>query len=209
MIARRYVEVGQWIEKGAAVADLLQLDPLFVEVNVPEDVITRVAKGDPAQVRIDALGQQTFTGTVDQILPQADPASRTFRVKILLPNPGFKIWPGFFARATLTSRSEAPQFVVPRDAVVTRQAQAHVAVAREVKTVPGPMGPSTTGTAVVVPVTLGRSDAKSVSVSGDLKEGDLAVTRGNETLRGGEPLIIMNPPAPASQPTVSSGANGG
>jgi RND family efflux transporter MFP subunit len=214
VIAKRYVEVGQWIEKGAAVADLLQLDPLFVEVNVPEEVITRVAKGDPAQVRIDALGQQSYTGTVDQILPQADPASRTFRVKILLPNPEFKIWPGFFARATLTSRSEAPQFVVPRDAVVTRGTESNVVVARDVKTGQGPMGPSTTGTAVLVPVKVGRSDSTSVSVAGDLKQGDLAVTRGNETLRGGETLIIMNPPPaggapPASQPTAAArGTNG-
>jgi len=206
VISKRYVEVGQWIEKGAAVADLLQLDPLFVEVNVPEEVITRVTKGDPAQVRIDAMGQQSFEGKVDQILPQADPGSRTFRVKILLPNPEFKIWPGFFARATLTSKSEAPQFVVPRDALVTKDAQSHVVVARDVKTGPaqGPMGPSTTGTAVVVPVTVGRSDSRSVSIAGDLKQGDLAVTRGNESLRGGETLIIMNPPPPASQPTAAA-----
>ena len=206
VISKRYVEVGQWIEKGAAVADLLQLDPLFVEVNVPEEVIARVAKGDPAQIRIDALGQQSFEGKVDQILPQADPSSRTFRVKILLPNPEFKIWPGFFARATLTSKSEAPQFVVPRDALVTKDAQSHVVVARDVKTGPaqGPMGPSTTGTAVVVQVTVGRSDSRTVSIVGDLKQGDLAVTRGNETLRGGETLIIMNPPAPASQPTAAA-----
>jgi membrane fusion protein (multidrug efflux system) len=206
VISKRYVEVGQWIEKGAAVADLLQLDPLFVEVNVPEEVIARVAKGDPAQIRIDALGQQSFEGKVDQILPQADPGSRTFRVKILLPNPEFKIWPGFFARATLTSKSEAPQFVVPRDALVTKDAQSHVVVARDVKTGPaqGPMGPSTTGTAVVVQVTVGRSDSRTVSIVGDLKQGDLAVTRGNDTVRGGETLIIMNPPAPASQPTAAA-----
>jgi hypothetical protein len=43
-----------------------------------------------------------------------------------------------------------------------------------------------------------------VSIAGDLKQGDLAVTRGNETLRGGETLIIMNPPAPASQPTAAA-----
>ena len=148
-------------------------------------------------------------------LPQADTASRTFRVKILLPNPELKIWPGFFARATLTSNSEAPQFVVPRDAVVSRGTETSVAVARDVKTAPGPMGPSTTGTAVVVSVKVGRSDSRFASIAGDLKQGDLAVTRGNETLRGGETLIIMNPPgaqdapgapggAPASQPTAEA-----
>ncbi len=200
VIAKRHVEVGQWIEKGAAVADLLQLDPLFVEVNVPEDVIARVRKGDVAKVHIDALSRdQSFTGAVEQIVPQADPGSRTFRVKILLPNPQLTVWPGFFARATLTSQSEAPQFVVPRDAVVASGNTAHVVVARDVKTQQGPMGPGMAGTAAVVPVTLGRSDGKTFSVTGDLKEGDLAVTRGNETLRGGETLIIMNPPAPAPQ----------
>jgi RND family efflux transporter MFP subunit len=181
VISRRYVEVGQWIDKGAPVADLLQLDPLYVEVNVPEDVIARIRKGDLARVEFDALDRKTFSGTVEQIVPQADAASRTFRVRVLLPNPDLAIWPGFFARASLTSRQDGETFLVPKDAIVTRETNYHVVAVRD-------------GKAVVVPVTLGRSELNQVSVSGPLVESDLVVTRGNETLQGGEMLIVMNPP---------------
>ena len=68
---------------------------------------------------IDALGGVTVTGRIEQIIPAADPSSRTFPVKILLPNPELKIWPGFFARAMITSRAQGEGFLVPRDAVVT------------------------------------------------------------------------------------------
>jgi len=186
VISARQVEVGQWVEQGDAVADLLQLDPLFVEVNVPEEVIARVKKGDRASVQIDALGQKPFEGIVDQVIPQADPGSRTFRVKILMPNPELAIWPGFFARATLTSTTEKPQFVVPRDAVVTAGTQSHVVAVRE-------------GKSVVVPVKLGGVGSRGgISVTGELRKGDVAVIRGNETLRGGEDLVVMN--AATTQP---------
>jgi RND family efflux transporter MFP subunit len=188
IIARRYVEIGQWIDKGAAIAELLQLDPLFVEVDVPEEVIARIKPGDPARIEIDALGRKGFTGTVEQMLPQADPSSRTFRVKILLPNPDLAVWPGFFARAALSSRSAEPEFLVPKDAIVTQGARSHVIIVRD-------------GKAAVVPVELGRAAADRTSVSGDLRENDWVVIRGNEALRGGEVLLVMNPPAtpPASQ----------
>jgi membrane fusion protein (multidrug efflux system) len=186
VISARSVEVGQWVEQGDAIADLLQLDPLFVEVNVPEDVIARVKKGDQALVQIDALGRQPFAGMVDQVVPQADAGSRTFRVKILMPNPELAIWPGFFARATLNSTSEKPQFVVPRDAIVTADSRSHLVVVRD-------------GKSVLVPVTLGRAaSGGAISVTGDLRQGDVAVVRGNESLRGGEDLIVMN--APSTQP---------
>jgi membrane fusion protein (multidrug efflux system) len=116
--------------------------------------------------------------------------SRTFAVKVLMPNPEMKIRAGFFGRAVLTSASEAPRPVVPRDAVVTRSGGSHVVVARD-------------GKAVVVPVERGLADGNMIAVGGDLKEGELVVTRGNEALRGGEPLAVQ-PPA-ATQPVAGAG----
>src|SRR5690606_13741963 len=77
----------QWVRQGEAVADVVQLDPLFVRVNVPESVIPQLQSRGEATVIIDALGGETFTARVDQILPQADPNTRTFAVKLLLDNP--------------------------------------------------------------------------------------------------------------------------
>jgi RND family efflux transporter MFP subunit len=198
VVVKRYVEVGQWMEIGDPVADVVQLDPLFVRVNVPESVISRIKIGDPATVTFDALGIGTsLTGKIEQIIPAADPSSRTFPVKILLPNPDFKIWPGFFARAMITSRSQGSSFLVPRDAVVTSGNQHRVIAARG-------------GKAVAVPVTIGPGAGDKVSVTGELNDSDVVVVRGNESLRGGEDLIVQNPPAtaPTTKPTTTQTAHG-
>lgn len=185
VVARRHVEVGQWLEKGRVVADLVQLDPLFVRVNVPESVLAWVKRGMETQITVDALGGQTFSGVVDQILPEGDAASRTFPVKILLKNPDLAVRPGFFARVTLTSRSEEPTFVVPRDALVASGPEAHVVVVRN-------------GAAQLVPVQRGPAEGAQLTVRGDLKEGDQVIIRGNEQLRGGEPVMVLGQP-PASR----------
>jgi multidrug efflux pump subunit AcrA (membrane-fusion protein) len=140
-------------------------------------------------VKVDALGGEVFVGKVDQILPEADPGSRTFQVKLLVPNPQGKVRPGFFARATLVSKSET-QLVVPKDAVVARGTNAHVVAARE-------------GKAVIVPVKRGASEGSMIAVVGELTEKDQVVTRGNEALRGGEPLMLP-PPAPATAPASTT-----
>ena len=185
VVSERHVEVGQWVKEGDPVADIVQLDPLWVRVNVPERVLSRLKKGDEARINIDALGGETFTGKVDQILPEADPATRTFQVKLIVPNPDNKIWPGMFARATLVSKSQS-QLVVPRDAVVQRGTAAHVVVARG-------------GKAVVVPVKRGPAEGEMIAVTGELTEKDQVVTRGNEQLRGGEDLLLPGPPPGAGQ----------
>ncbi len=193
VIARRHVEVGQWVKQGDPIADVVQLDPLFVRVNIPEGLIARIKIGDPATVTVDALGGQSFTGKIEQVIPFPDAGSRTFPVKILLPNPDLKIWPGFFARATITSQSQVG-FLVPRDAVVTGGNQHRVIAARGGKAVP-------------VPVTLGAGVGNKVSVTGELTETDVVVTRGNEMLRGGEDLIVQNAPPAGAAPTTQT-ANG-
>jgi RND family efflux transporter MFP subunit len=200
VVLRRHVEVGQWVEQGDAVAEVVQLDPLFVRVAVPESVIARVRTGDKAEVTIDALadapGGGKLEGKVEQILPEADPSSRTFSVKILLPNPENRIRPGFFGRASLLSQSEAV-LMVPKDAVVARGTSAHVVAARD-------------GKAVLVPVRRGAAEGDLIAVTalegGELGEKDLVVTRGNEQLLGGETLIFQPPTATPATTTATSAA---
>jgi membrane fusion protein (multidrug efflux system) len=178
VISRRHVEVGQWVQQGDPVADLVQLDPLFVRVNVPESVIAQLQSGQEAKVRVDALEDAEFAARVEQILPEADPATRTFTVKLLLANPQFKVRPGFFARAVLVGEAPGDALAVPKDAVVTQGARSHVVAVRG-------------GKAAIVPVERGASDARYTLVRGDLKADDKVVTRGNETLAPGQDVVVQ------------------
>jgi len=188
VVARRSVEVGQWIKQGDPVAEIVQLSPLHVRANVPEGLVAQIEEGQSVTVTIDAMPGMKLSGKIDQILPEADPSSRTFAVKILVDNPDLKIRPGFFARAIFLSGSEENSFVVPKDAVLSAGGQSRVMVMRG-------------GASALVPVQILAMSGQSVSVQGEFADGDLAITRGNETLQGGEALqprnLPQSPPAPS------------
>lgn len=180
VVNRRFVEIGQWVQQGDAIAELVQLDPLYARTGAPEHVLAMIRVGDPAQVEIDALGRR-FKGTISQILPIADPASRTFPVRIELENEDLLLRPGMFARVTF-SRQDEDQLVVPKDAILRNDQGTHIVVAEE-------------GTAKFVPVQLGASDQLNQAVTGEgLATGDLVVVRGNEALQPGMPVQVQNPP---------------
>jgi RND family efflux transporter MFP subunit len=181
VVNRRFVEVGQWVRQGDPVAELVQLDPLYVRTAVPESVLARLKLGTTATFTVDALGGQEFQGTVSEILPVADPESRTFPVRLRVDNSQRLLSPGMFARVTVAEQDDS-WLVVPKDAVTRVRGQPMVVVAAD-------------GVARSVPVTLGAGDATSQAVMGDgLQEGALVVTRGNEGLMDGTPLMIQNPP---------------
>ncbi len=180
IISKRYLEVGQWVQQGSPVADVVKLDPLYVRVYVPESVIPQLEKGGEAKVYIDALGGEAFVAKVDQILPQGDTSTRTFAVKLLIENKDGRIRPGFFARVSLLGRQISDGVVVPKNAVVTQNEASRVVVV-------------TDGKAVIVPVQLLGSDGEHFAVKplqGELKAGMMVVTRGNESLRPGQDLQV-------------------
>jgi membrane fusion protein (multidrug efflux system) len=176
MVAIKRAEVGQWLAQGDPVAEVVSTDPIHISVAVPEKLISRVTAGAKFDVTIDALPGETLTGEVDRILPVADNASRTFTVKLKVPNADQRLRPGFFARVILASPDAKEVIAVPRSAVVTRGRAFFVVAARE-------------GKAVVVPVTYDTIEGSDAMVTGDLKPGEQVVVRGNEALMGGESLV--------------------
>lgn len=190
VINRRHVEVGQWVQQGAPVAEIVQLDPLYVRTGVPEALLPRLKAGDAASVTIDALGGKEFQATIAEILPVADIESRTFSVRLRVDNPQHDLLPGMFARATFAQQDDT-WLVVPKDAIVRVRGQAMVVLAAN-------------NMAKTVPVTLGAGDESSQAVRGEgLKEGDQVITRGNEGLMDGMPVMVQpagGPPGGAGGP---------
>lgn len=128
-VARSYAEIrspvsGVVIEKQQNVGDLAQpgrpilsiYDPAILRLEAPvrETLARNLRIGDPVRVRVgtDAAGT---TGTIDEIVPQADVASRSFLVKVLLPG-GANLYAGMYGRLIIeTGVEDVP--VIPRDAV--------------------------------------------------------------------------------------------
>jgi RND family efflux transporter MFP subunit len=86
------------IYKGSDVLfHIIDIDRVYVNVDVPETYIKLVCEGMQVMVSFNALGDQAFTGVVDTILPSGSSSDRTFTVKVMVENPEQLIKPGMFA----------------------------------------------------------------------------------------------------------------
>jgi Cu(I)/Ag(I) efflux system membrane fusion protein/cobalt-zinc-cadmium efflux system membrane fusion protein len=95
------------------VADLSRV---WVYAQVFQDDVGRVKPGDTAQITVDSYPGRTFSGQIEEILPQVDMATRTVRVRLIMANPGLKLKPGMFVNVDLKT-SLGRQLVVPASAV--------------------------------------------------------------------------------------------
>jgi multidrug resistance efflux pump len=171
-ITQRYIEVGQWVERGGRVADIIDLSTVLVRVPVHERDIRHVRVGDAATIILDAQPDRRFSGRVKHITPQADLASRTFPVKIEVANTSDSaIKAGMFARVTLRTGVAQPSVFVPKDAVVRRASGSVLFVVHDTQ-------------ARLVPVKTGRTHEGFIEITeGALQSGDHVVITGNETLQ--------------------------
>lgn len=95
-VAERTAEPGDLALSGRTLLVLLDPSSLRLEAQVREGLIGRIRKGDRFDLQIPAVGR-TVPGVVDELIPAADPLSRTFRVRVNFDAPG-GVHPGMFAR---------------------------------------------------------------------------------------------------------------
>lgn len=98
---------------------VMQIDPLKVIVNISEQYFPNVKVGMPVELLVDIFPDKKFTGTVSLIYPALDPATRTFKVEVRVPNANRTLRPGMFAR-TIFDLGEKPGIMVP-DVAVQKQ----------------------------------------------------------------------------------------
>lgn len=112
VISERLMEPGDMAAKDSHLLTLVDPGSLVVEVSVSELTLPLIAIGDPAEVRIDALGPGVIPGTIKRIYPVVDPATRQGIVEITLDELPAGIRPGQFARVRLRT-AERPRLMVP------------------------------------------------------------------------------------------------
>ncbi|MCM1151570.1 MAG: efflux RND transporter periplasmic adaptor subunit [Alistipes sp.] len=98
---------------------IMQIDPLKVVVNISEQYFPNVRVGMPVSLKVDIFPDETFTGTVSLIYPALDPATRTFKVEVRVPNAERTLRPGMFAR-TIFDLGEKQGVMIP-DVAIQKQ----------------------------------------------------------------------------------------
>jgi membrane fusion protein, heavy metal efflux system len=100
---------------------IADLKEVWVVCDVYENDLSEVRIGDTAQIRLNAYPDRTYRGKIADISRVLDPATRSSKVRIVLPNSDGSLRPGMFAVATFTSRKSQSRTVVPATAVIRLQ----------------------------------------------------------------------------------------
>jgi HlyD family secretion protein len=185
-VARRAADPGAFVSQNAPVVDVVDIGRVRLVANIVEKDLTQIQTGDDTRVEVDAFPGEMFIGRIARVSPVLDPATRTAPVEIEIPNPGFRLKPGMYARVTVTTDEKKDALVVPSNAVVDIGGRRGVFLATEGNTV------------MFRPVTVGIEEDQRIEILAGLAAGDRVVTTGAAGLQDGVRVIVAGSASPGS-----------
>jgi RND family efflux transporter MFP subunit len=175
LIMEKLVNVGQYVPKGGKVAVLVRVDPLRVELAIPEAAVSAVRRGQKVSFTVQTYPGRPFEGVVAYVGPALKADSRSLVVEAMVPNRRGELQPGLFATARIELPAGAPMPLAPASAVRTEAGVSRLFVVAN-------------GRAELRFVQLGRAVEGQVEVLRGLKAGERVVTSAPTTLGDGAPV---------------------
>jgi RND family efflux transporter MFP subunit len=130
LIVEKHINVGQYVQKGARVSTLVRVDPLRVELAVPEAAVASVKRGQKVAFWVQTYPGRTFEGSIAYVGPALKADARALVVEALVPNTSGALHPGLFATARIELPAGSPTPFVPVSAVQTEAGVSRVFVIR-------------------------------------------------------------------------------
>ncbi|HEV3140373.1 MAG TPA: efflux RND transporter periplasmic adaptor subunit [Vicinamibacterales bacterium] len=127
-VAQRLVSVGDYVNKGMKIAVVVRVNPLRVQLTIPEQFVSAVAVGSPVNFEVDAYPGRRFEGRVRYVSPSLQADQRALTIEAEVPNPNGNLKPGFFATARIEQAAKTPGILVPASAVLSSGGTARVFV---------------------------------------------------------------------------------
>lgn len=177
---------------GQEMFQIAQTSTLRVFVNVPQSSATDIVTGREASLSVSNFPAELFTGTVARTAESIDPATRTLRVEIDVPNEGGRLLPGMYGQVRFHLVREHPSVVVPTGALVFSSEGMRVATAEN-------------GRIKFHPVTLGRDFGTEAEVVAGLAADAQVVMNPGEGLQDGTEVTPRAPQPAKPGQTPSQG----
>jgi RND family efflux transporter MFP subunit len=116
-VSDRTADVGEYVSPQQKVATIVNLNPLRVRIDIPEQAIPRVHVGESVSVAVSAYPDRNFAGHLARISPSVTATSRTLTVEAEVENPSGELKPGQFATVRILLAQSAPAVMVPQRAL--------------------------------------------------------------------------------------------
>jgi len=178
MVNYLHVDEGEFVNRGQPMVELVNVDKIKIHVNVPELDVRYLKKGQDVMVTIDAFPDLRLKGTVDFVSYKADPATKTFRVRVLIDNPQHDIRPGMIARVAFLRRMIPDALSAPLFAILDKGGERLLFVEEE-------------GVARARTISIGVIAGDRVQITDGLKPGDHLIVTGQRDVEEGMKVQVQ------------------
>jgi RND family efflux transporter MFP subunit len=182
VVGERFVSIGDYVTRGTKVVSVLRINPLRLQLTVPQQFSIEVGVGRAVSLEVDTAPGKTYTGQVRYVSPALQTDSRTLIVEAVVANADGTLKPGSFATAKIEQATSTPGILAPAAAVRTVSGTSRVFV------VAG-------GRAEERLVTVGQGLRDFIEITSGLKAGEQVATTNLTQLVDG---VAVTPTASAS-----------
>jgi len=192
----RKVNLGQYLSAGSAIVSLQSLNPIYVNVGVPQQAAGQVPVGRKLRITTENVAGKVFTGAVTAIDSIIDEGTRNVQIQATLSNPRGELRPGMFVQVELPLGASRPVISLPASAISYAPYGDSVYVVTDLK---DPKGTTYRGVRQqFVKVEGSRGD--QVGIVSGLNPGDEVVSSGVFKLRNGAAVQVNNKVQPENNP---------
>ena len=181
MLGVRRVSPGDYVAAGQDIINLESVDPLKVDLRLPEVFSSQVQPGQLITVRVDAFPDNSFTGEIYVVDPRLDTTTRSLLARARISNPQHQLRPGMFVTATVVFGRREHAVFIPEQALVLSGGDQFVFRVQD-------------GKAAKTQVTVGYRRVGEIEITAGLKADDVVVTAGHQKLRDGAAVQPVDDP---------------
>jgi len=127
-VSDRPADIGEYVSPQQKVATVVNLNPLRVRIDIPEQAIPQIHTGESVSVSVSGYPDRNFAGRVARVSPNVTAASRTLSVEADVENPKAELKPGQFATVRILLPQTEAAVLVPQRALRTISGSTYVFV---------------------------------------------------------------------------------
>jgi membrane fusion protein, multidrug efflux system len=182
VVSKRLIDPGMSASPAAVSIEVVKIEKVFARVPIPENEIVSIKKGQKAIIKIGALDNAGFSGTVEEIGVSADPLAHTYKIKIGIINKNWQLKPGMICSVSIDNMKKTQGVVIPGGAVMVDEKGKNYVFALD----------AARKKSVKKYVTPGRLLNNGIEILNGLSLDDVVVINGQHKLVDGASVNIIN-----------------
>jgi RND family efflux transporter MFP subunit len=178
------IEQGNLVSPGMGVFRIVNLNNMYIEADVPETYVKNVTKGKDVTIDFPILGK-SLTTIIRQTGNFINPANRTFKIEIGVPNQDKSIKPNLTAKLKINDYTNPEAILIPQS-IISENAEGkqYVYVVKKIN--------GDKGTAKQVVVKTGKTQGDIIEILGGVKVGDLLIKAGARSVKDNQEVKVSN-----------------